>query len=49
MSDFPAIEAARAALLHDGGRLTAPDLADLAALPATALGDLVELAHAVRL
>ena len=49
MSEFLAIDAAREALLVERRRLTADDLADLAALPAAALGDLVDLAHQVRL
>jgi biotin synthase len=49
MSEYLAIDAAREALLVERRRLTAEDLADLAALPAAALGRLVELAHQVRL
>ncbi|MCC6227180.1 MAG: biotin synthase BioB [Microthrixaceae bacterium] len=49
MSDVLVIEAAREALLGEHRRLDATDLADLAALPASALGRLVELAHEVRL
>ncbi len=49
MSDHPEIESARTALLEARRRLEATELAGLAALPASALGDLVELAHEVRL
>jgi biotin synthase len=49
MSDYLVIDAAREALLTERRRLRADDLADLAALPAAALGSLVELAHDVRL
>jgi biotin synthase len=49
MSDYLVIDAAREALLSERRRLPADDLADLAALPAAALGPLVELAHDVRL
>jgi biotin synthase len=43
------IDAAREALLGERRRLSADDLADLAALPAAAVGELIELAHQVRL
>jgi biotin synthase len=49
MSQHLAIDAAREALLVERRRLSMDDLADLAALPSSALGDLVDLAHQVRL
>jgi biotin synthase len=49
MSNHLVIDAAREALLVERRRLTADDLADLAALPAAAVGQLIELAHQVRL
>jgi len=48
-SKFLVIDAAREALLGERRRLTADDLADLAALPAAAVGELIDLAHSVRL
>lgn len=45
----PAIDRARAALLDERRRLTIDELAELAALPASATGDLCQLAHEVRL
>lgn len=45
----PVIDQARHVLLDESGWLDAAQLADLAALPRTALGPLCELAHEVRL
>lgn len=49
MSDHLIIDAAHEALLDERRMLSATDLADLAALPPSALGRLLELAHQVRL
>lgn len=49
MSDYLIIDAAREALIGERRRLSPSDLADLAALPPAALGQLLELAHEVRL
>jgi biotin synthase len=49
MTNHLVIDAAREALLVERRPLSPDDLADLAALPAAALGELVELAHQVRL
>jgi len=49
MSDYLVIDAARETLLGERGQLSDSHLADLAGLPAAALGRLVELAHEVRL
>lgn len=46
---FPALDKARRVLLEESGWLDASQLAELAALPRTALGALCELAHEVRL
>jgi biotin synthase len=46
---FPALDEARRVLLEESGWLDAGQLAELAALPRTALGALCELAHEVRL
>ena len=49
MSDFPAIDQARSALIGERRRLSTDELVALAELSGNAVGDLCQLAHEVRL